>query len=353
MNAFCTIVTPSHLHLAKALAESLEASGNSETLFILLISENNPQEDIYKNVKICQIEQLAKELPQNICWYFDNFELCNALKPFIVKWVFQQGFEKVIFLDADIYVVGSFAPVWQTLDAYSLLLTPHHICPPPLKLTYANESVVADLGIFNGGFAGWRSSEKALEMLDWMCTRFPIYGFCDQKNGMFVDQKLIPLLLQYYANYIGISSNPCLNIAFWNAHERNVSYLEKVYLINDNPVIFFHMSGFRLAKPELPCSYLPSKQNKDILNNAPWMSLLLEDYGNLIKKFIEQDSKDQRLRVFTDFNGFKLTRSMRYMLFRKGQLSRKDPEVWKLIVREFITEKLKYVKRYLFPYREK
>ena len=67
MNAFCTVVTPSHLHLAEALAKSLEASGNSETLFILLICENNPQEEISKNVKICRIDQLAKELPQNIC----------------------------------------------------------------------------------------------------------------------------------------------------------------------------------------------------------------------------------------------------------------------------------------------
>ena len=347
MNAFCTVVTPSHLHLARALAKSLETSENSETLYVLLVNEDESfyPEKLHQNIKIIKISELNRELPENMCWYFDNFELCNALKPFIVEWVFQQGFKKVIFLDADIYVVSPFAPIWETLNSYPLLLTPHHIYPPTLGLTYTDESAVADMGIFNGGFAGWSAGEKALKMLDWMCTRFPVYGFCDRKNGMFVDQKLLPLLIQYFHDTIGISKDPRLNIAFWNCHERIVSIQDEIFFIEGNHAIFFHMSGFRLTSPSTPCSYLPPQQNAQILTKAPWLSKVMQNYVRLLQSY--SDSSNKSLQPFSKFNGIKLTPNLRRILFKKGYLKYQDREVLVSIT----INGLKKIKQTLFPYR--
>ncbi len=344
-NAFCTVVTPSHLCWARALAKSLKASGNLEPLYVLLVSEENFTGDLPDNIHLCTLDQLTRSLPENICWYFDSFELCNALKPFIVELLFQQGFKKVLFLDSDLYIVGSFAPVWAELEFTNLLLTPHHISPPSLDLGYADEVAVSDMGFLNGGFLAWRSSDTTKSIIEWMCQRFPRYGFCDRQNGMFVDQKLLPLLLQYFPKDIQIFRNPCVNIAFWNAHERPVVRYQEKYFVGEVPGIFFHMSGFRLRKPQIPCSYLCDRDNTEIIAVAPWMSFLLDEYGALLSSCVKNN--EALSRPFSKLNGIQLTPSLRRILFRKGTLSRSDSEVLKSI----IIERLKRIKRYVFPYQ--
>lgn len=345
MNAFCTIVTPSHLCWAKALAKSLKESGNDFPLYVLLISDVSYDGLLPDNLHLVSLDQLTRSLPENIYWYFDAFELCNSLKPFIVEWVLSQGFSKVAFLDSDLYVVGSFETVWSELDNVTLLLTPHHLSPPSLSLGYTDEVTIADMGILNGGFMAWKAGDIAQKILDWMCTRFPIYGFCDRPKGMFVDQKLLPLVLQYFYTDVRILLNPCLNIAFWNAYERNVSHIDSHYWVEQEPVVFFHMSGFRLSQPTDPCSYLPQQENESILATAPWMIPLLREYASLLNSCLEPEFAS--VQPFSEYNNIKLIPELRRLLFEKGYLSRRDLDVLKSIV----LEEAKKVKRRLLPYR--
>src|SRR5260370_25269146 len=110
------------------------------------------------------------------------------------------------------------------------------------------------MGCLNGGFAAWRRGQQAEKILDWMCTRFPIHGFCDRRAGMFVDQKLLPLVLQYFSEEVEVLFDPGLNVAFWNAHERNVERKGSGYQGKWREVAFFHMTEVRPAKPAYPWS---------------------------------------------------------------------------------------------------
>lgn len=344
--SFCAVATPSYLCWVRALAKSLELSGNQEQLYVLLVAEFVPIDaSLPDNLHLVGLDQLNRALPKNICQYFDAFELCNALKPFIIEWIFQQGVEKVIFLDSDLYITGSFESIWSELELKTLLLTPHQLKPPDLALKHINEASIADMGIFNGGFSAWRAGDTANKMLDWMCTRFPVYGFCDRQAGMFVDQKLLPMLLQYFWDEIEVVSNPCLNIAFWNCHERNVEFTNGIYVVDNQPVIFFHMSGFRLDKAHLVCSYLSSRDNESILAAAPWMVQVLQDYSSLLSSCLGSDSKLPR--PFAQFNGIKLIPELRRILFNKGDLSYRDPAV----LRAIGLAELKKIKRRLLPYK--
>ena len=183
MNAFCTVVTPSHLCWAIALARSLKASDNLEPLYVLFISEESFTGTLPDNLRLCTLNQITRTLPDNIYWYFDNFELCNALKPFIVEWVLQQGFQKALFLDSDLYIVGSFDPVWSALENADLLLTPHHIFPPSLALSYINEAAVSDMGILNGGFMAWQSGDTTEPSLIGCVNAFHFMAFVTDQKG--------------------------------------------------------------------------------------------------------------------------------------------------------------------------
>jgi hypothetical protein len=340
MRAFCTVVSLSHLRPAYALAASLKSSLNTEQLHVLVIDahvENLPVSP--SGVILHSIDSVRDRLPPLMVFYFDAFELCNALKPFLVSLLFDLGAETVIYLDSDIYAVSSFEPVWSGLELHPVLLTPHLLQPPPLDLVYTNEVGVVDQGVYNGGFTAWRRGPESERALTWMCERFVRYGFNDRPNGMFVDQKLLPLVADYYSDDIWIWREPTVNIAFWNVHERQVEIRNGQYFIRDQPVIFFHLSGFRSECPNVPCTYLPPTANENIISTAPWLSEVMTNYGALVDSISNPQLSAEY--PFSKRDGFVLIPGLRRIIFKRGKLSRRDPDV----LRVLLIYRLKVIKR--------
>jgi len=339
MNCFCTIVTRSHLPYARALAESLRTSGNPEKLLVLVADADRANEAI-EGCTPLTLAELNPAPPDAMTVYYDGFELCNALKPFLIAHALRTGAQQVIYLDADILCVGPFARIWSGPPS-ALQLTPHHLQPPSLALSYIRESEVADMGFLNGGFARWQAGAATDAILGWMMERFPVQGFCDRSHGMFVDQKLLPLLLAYFPADVAILRDPGLNVAFWNLHERAVSLLNGVPMVAGSPVLFFHMSGYRLAEPEAACAYLPKATNQSILKDAPWFRTVLGQYRELLLRH----GADQPSPGYghAHHNGLTLTPALRRHYFQTRTLSSTAPAVLRI---RFI-DGLKTIKRRL------
>lgn len=344
MKAFCTIVTPSHLPYAWVLGESLRETGNSEPLHVLLVGGDRPANGPSPaGCTVLTLDELSIPYPALMRHYFSAFELCNALKPFLVTHLFEHlDCTDVIYLDSDLFVTASFEPVWRELSAgtASLLLTPHHFNPPPLDAGYTSEVDVVDLGFLNGGFAAWRGGPATRRMLAWMCERFPVYGFY-RHLGMAADQKLLPLLLSYFPDDVRIWRHPGLNIAYWNAHERAVVARDGRWTCDGLPVFFFHMSGYKLDQPGLPCAYVAPEANRRLLAGAPWLSQVMADYRErLSRAFAGHKPEPYR---YTHYDGVKLNPDYRRLLFRAGRLDRRDRVFWSI----WITVRLRMIKRLL------
>lgn len=343
MKCFCTVVTRSHLRPAFVLARSLRSSGNTALLHLLVIDVDGPDElpPPPEGVVLHGLAEVEDRIPPLMPHYFDAFEMCNALKPFVVSLLFTQGAEAVIYLDSDLFVVGSFDPVWSALEKYPVLLTPHQLMPPPLGLKHTNEIEIVDQGIYNGGFTAWLRGEKSECVLNWMCKRFPVYGFNDRPAGMFVDQKLLPLVVEYFPEVVGVLREATLNIAFWNAHERDVTHDGSRYVIGVVPVVFFHLSGYRIDRPDVPCVYLPPGANQNIVEFAPWLSKVLADYLTLWEDIGEPCSAGEY--KFSRFEGRVLTRGLRRILFKRGEISLRNPDVRRVL----LVDRLRLIKRRL------
>src|SRR5437870_3086012 len=63
---------------------------------------------------------------------YNTFELCNALKPFMLQHLIAHTeHQNVCYFDSDIFIFGSLKEeVWDQLDVCSVLLTPH-LCQVP------------------------------------------------------------------------------------------------------------------------------------------------------------------------------------------------------------------------------
>lgn len=341
MNLFCTVITRSHLPFVRALAESLALSGNPEPLHVLLAdADTGDLPEPEGAVRFCGFDAVAGELPPLIRHYFDAFELCNALKPFLVSKLFREGAGRVIYLDSDILVTGSFAPVWDGFGAASLLLTPHLLSPPLLDNRSVNEIEIVDMGFLNGGFSAWRAGEASERMLAWLRSRLPVYGFCDRRRGMFVDQKLMPLLLQYYPDDVAVLRHPGLNVAFWNARERAVqSTAPGRWVVGETPVVFFHLSGYRLETPDRPCSYLPVEVNATIRRESPWIVDVMSAYQERLTRHFAGHTRHPY--AFDRFDGVLLNREYRALLFQTGGLDRRT----RAFRRAWLLQQLRSLKR--------
>lgn len=258
--AFCTITTRSHLKYAIALGKGLERSHPNSTLCVLAVDFND---DVLlprpSNIEFISLDELRIPEIDDMKIYFNAFELSNALKPFLLHYLLRKRVERAIYLDADIFVVGKFDLLLEMLDRHSFVLSPHWLYPEASELSAAQVPYVANYGVYNGGLWGVKKDENGLRVLQWLMRFLPQFGFDDPLNGMFVDQKLLPLVIQLYHLHFGCIDDAGYNVAYWNLHERTIRNENAKYYVNGRPVVFFHMSGFRTEAPAIFTSRSPQR----------------------------------------------------------------------------------------------
>jgi len=73
-------------------------------------------------------------------------------------------------------------------------------------------------------------------MLEWLMQVLPEVGFDDPHNGMYVDQKILPLVAQVFRSQVGCMRHPGYNVAYWNLHEREIPRVDNKHLIMVSPL---------------------------------------------------------------------------------------------------------------------
>jgi hypothetical protein len=246
---FCTIATRSHYKYAVALATSLQRYHPGLKLCVLLLDfDDDWRINRSPSIEVFRLEELRVANIADMKIYFNAFELSNCLKPFFIAHLLDKGFEKLVYLDADILVVGCFDDLFRMLNRYSFVLSPHWLRPEIVENSDVSVNNIADLGIYNGGMWGIQKDSK--NVLSWLMQFLPVLGFDDRKSGMFVDQKILPLAAQLFIHQFGCFEHPGYNVGYWNLHEREINKDGNRYVINGQPAIFFHLSGFKAEHPE-------------------------------------------------------------------------------------------------------
>ena len=130
---FFTSVTACYIPKARVLAKTLKEH-NEDAVMHLVISDDLPagfdieQEDfdyVWPIEDIIEVENFRK-------WTFlhDVVELCTAVKgAAAIRIISELGLDRLVYLDPDIGVFDSLAPVGDMLDENSVLFTPHSTAP--------------------------------------------------------------------------------------------------------------------------------------------------------------------------------------------------------------------------------
>lgn len=244
-----TSITTCYLPKARVLAETLKKH-NPDAVMHLVVADDLPSDFELKNEYfdyVWDAESFIKT-KNNKKWFYEHtvVELCTAIKGAATLQILKEtNADKVVYLDPDIGVFDSLAPISDMLDKNSVLLTPHLIDPAPNKSSIMNDEICAlKHGIYNFGFFAVKNDENGIRFLNWWNNRLMEFCYDDIPNGLFTDQKwgdIAPALF----DFLKIIHEPEYNVATWNLSTRVVSgNKESGWKVNGRPLKFFHFTGF-------------------------------------------------------------------------------------------------------------
>jgi lipopolysaccharide biosynthesis glycosyltransferase len=280
--SFCTVITQNYLSQSLVLYESLKKHHPDLTFYCLII-DGDATDPIYDDFpfKSIFLEDLTIKNIEDMVIYYTAFELCNAVRPSLIKYLMTNyNEEKVIYLDSDIYVTSSFHEIDTHLDSCLFSFTPHITKALPLDGEQPDDLQILQVGIYNSGFWMFRKHERSLEMLDWLISRFEIYCFDDLSRRMFCDQKLLPMLVHLYKEDFLSLDEQQYNVAHWNIFQRDIIYHNNCYWIDEKPIVFFHLSGFDPANPSKLTHHLHRMTKEKLETLQP----VLNHYADQLKE---------------------------------------------------------------------
>jgi len=166
-----------------------------------------------------------------------------SLKPILMEHLLQT-YDKVVYVDNDIYFFNSPSFIWDELDESDVLLTPHHYPRNPEENQNWLEANFK-VGLYNAGFVA--ANKNGVDVLKWWagCCLYR----CEKSwfRGLFDDQKYLDLMPIVHPNTKVLEHQGC-NVAGWNVEvcRRTVDETGSVAINSRWPIVFVHFNGFSI-----------------------------------------------------------------------------------------------------------
>ncbi|MBQ7484460.1 MAG: hypothetical protein IJT89_10455 [Bacteroidaceae bacterium] len=257
MNKDCifTIVAKNYIGLAQILGNSIKQH-NNDIDFYIVVADEFQQEGITlpANTIIAKnVLDYSEDEWVDMTFKYTLTEFCTAIKPATFQHFLNNGYERIIYFDPDIYVFSSLSAIFNALESHEMVLTPHvagiHPC-----YQGEDEWAICVTGIFNLGFCAVSNTQRIKEFMKWWRIRLQNQAFCDRTVGTFTDQKWMDWAPAFMGNSLFVTRHLGMNLAPWNFFERKIflndnGNLMVRYRYEDNhtedvPLIFVHFSGY-------------------------------------------------------------------------------------------------------------
>lgn len=284
--AIMTICSNNYFPYARVLLSSLKLYHPEASLFLCLADISHPDIELgIEGVEIIEGRELGIPHFEDFAFRYDIMEFNTALKPFMMAYLIEKlGFEEVIYLDPDIELFAPLAPIFDALrNGSNFVLTPHITAPAETKEYYVDDMAAMKAGIYNLGFVAVSNHRDVIQFLHWWGRRLRFDCFHQEKNGICVDQKLVDLLPGFYDN-VKILRDPTLNVGYWNLWQRELEETPDGWLINSQPLVFFHFSGINKDNPNRLSKHTVRFNG----NLQPALKSLVEHYISQLNLFQSQ-----------------------------------------------------------------
>jgi len=244
---FTTYFDKNYLSRGLALHESLNEHCGQFELYILCLDEftleffqsKSSSYPEIKTLSLIELEESDNELKacksnrSKIEYYFT---LSPCLPLYILK---KYNLPHICSLDADILFLNTPTSLFNYLNEYSIIITPHKFSEEIKEL--------AEYGIYNVSFQIFKNNEVGLKCLqlwriqciEWCGDKF------DKKSNRFADQKYLDNWTELYSCEVKVLDDTVSGIAPWNLNNYKITRKQDKFYSDNERMIFYHFHHFR------------------------------------------------------------------------------------------------------------
>ena len=274
-SAACTIISPNYLAYARTLARSYLAWHPGHRFFVLIVADlSDPAPFAAEPFETVMLPEIGLADLRGEAMKYEILELNTNVKPTFLKYLLSRyAFDRLTYLDPDIFVYAPLTPVSAALESNDAVLTPH-LTTPVFDGKSPSEQDLLYNGTYNLGFFAVRNTPGGRAILDWWERRCLDLGFSEGRTGLFVDQKWMNLAPGLF-EHVAILRHPGCNMAYWNLNDRTLSGPATQPMVNGTePLCFFHFSGIVPTNPAL----LSKHTDRFTLAARPDLGPIFADY---------------------------------------------------------------------------
>lgn len=243
---FCTIITADYFPKALTLYKSLQSFDAGIQLQVLIVNNKDVPGSFAmpEGIKLIPVKALAGfSLADDLYrkYAHTNMDFFRwSMKPVFITYLLENKFEKVLYIDCDMYFFNNYDFLFSWLDESDILLTPNWINTDPMVDKESFFSLFTS-GFFSAGFIG--ANKEGLPALKWWAEACHFMMGEHIQHGIRDDQKYLDIFPVKFEKAKIIRHRGC-NIGAWNYDECKRVLVNGEVLINGEfPIIFIHFDG--------------------------------------------------------------------------------------------------------------
>jgi hypothetical protein len=277
-----TVVTRSHLGDARVLASMLRRWNPGARCLVLVVDAG--REDVkglgrVEGMECVALEELGLPDERAFCFQYSAFELCNALKPWFMRWVRQRSEgAAIVHLDSDVGVFASLEDFIGWVRSCDVLLTPHVTVDYPADGCIPKRRILGFVGVYNAGVVGVGPGEEGMRFLDWWAGE-TLHGALDApSDGMFADQKSLDFVPSLFPGSV-ICRHPGVNLGHFNLHARRLERRGAEWWVEGERLLLGHFTSVDYERLE----FLPPL-DRPLIRQQPLVKEWLREYAEERKR---------------------------------------------------------------------
>jgi len=293
--------------MARSVLQSVAEFEPQAERFVFIIDDIDAIELIAEGTVLRPSDVFEPSYFAELAHRYQILELATAVKPALLRFLLDRGFDRVLYLDPDIQVFAPLEPVLEALVEHDIVLTPATTEPLTRSGMWPFEMMFLQIGVFNLGFIAVADRPQARRMLTWWEERLKRHGADDVPASLFTDQRWMDVAPTLFDRLAILRHRGC-NVAYWNLIARPLADTGELRLQSGEPVIFFHFSNF---DPRYPDRITIHPSGID-LDSHPRVRTLLAAYAERLRKL----GHFEQLRVRYGYARFSLRPFVRRMARR-------------------------------------
>lgn len=248
MHYFGTFFDKNYLSRGIVLYNSLNKQNFEFTLFVLCL--DNFTENYFEThklqfpkVKIVKLSDLeasdpelltAKSNRKTVEYYFT---LSPCLPIYLLK---KFNLPHICTLDADIQFYNNPSSLFDFLEDYAIIITPHKFSSEIINLEVWGKYNVS-FQIFKNNVIGWQCLNNwRAQCLNWCKDEL------DENNNRFADQKYLDTWPSEFKNQVKVLDDNCSGLAPWNINKYRISLKNKYFFSCNERLIYYHFQHFKI-----------------------------------------------------------------------------------------------------------